>query len=130
MRMRFPEEVNGHLVNLMTIARHDGTPQNCAAVQQELLHGQALLLVQAEPSGEDGRKINFKYVAGPEGQVTLFVFTGQAAVRTFAQEDLTLMIIPSGAFFRSCAKNGVGVVVVDPRTPNELRIGLSGPQDQ
>lgn len=124
--MRFPEETNNHLVNLMTIARHDGTPENCAAVQEELLRGQALLLVQAEPSGEDGRKVTFKYAPGPDGQIVLFAFTGEAAVRTFAREDLSLMVVPSGPFFRSCVKNGVGTVVVDPKTPNELRIGLSG----
>ncbi len=124
-RMRFPEETNSHLVNLMTIARHDGTPENCAAVQKELLHGQVLLLVQAEPSAEGERKLTFKYEPDPEGRIVLFAFTGEAAVRSYAKEDLALMVIPSGAFFHSCMKNGVGTVVVDPKTPNELRIGLN-----
>lgn len=123
--MRFPEETNSHLVNLMTIARHDGTPENCAAVQKELLHGQVLLLVQAEPSAEGERKLTFKYEPDPEGRIVLFAFTGEAAVRSYAKEDLALMVIPSGAFFHSCMKNGVGTVVVDPKTPNELRIGLN-----
>lgn len=123
-RLHFPEHTNSHLVNLMTIARHDSTPENCAAVQKELLHGQALLLVQAEPSAHGDRQITFKYTADADGQIVLLAFTGEAAVRSFAKEDLSLMVIPSGAFFHSCIKNGVGVVVVDPKTPNELRIGL------
>lgn len=126
--MRFPEEANNHLVNLMTIARHDGSTENCAAVQRELLHGQALLLVQGEPSAADKSKVTFNYTQSPDGQVILFAFTGEAAVRSFAHEDLSLMVVPSGAFFRGCLKNGVDTVVVDPSTPNELRIGLSAPK--
>ena len=127
--MRFPEEVNGHLVNLMTIARHDGSPENCAAVQAELLKGQALLLVPAEPNTDGSNKVTFTHAPTIDGQVTLLAFTGEAAVRTFAQEDIGLMVIPSGAFFRSCLKNGVGAVIVDPKTPNELRIGLNAHRD-
>lgn len=126
-RLHFPEATNSHLVNLMTIARHDSTPENFAAVQKELLHGQVLLLVQAEPSGRGDRDLTFRYEPGPDGQIILLAFTGEAAVRSFAKGDLQLMVVPSGAFFHSCMKNGVGTVVVDPSTPNELRIGLNAP---
>ncbi len=128
MKMLFPEERNHHLVNLMTIARHDTTPTSCAAVQDELLHGQALLLVPGEPAPDGGSRITFTYAPAEDGRVTLMAFTGESAVRTFAQEDISLVVIPSGAFFRSCAKNGVAAVIMDPRTPNELRIGLATPQ--
>ncbi len=129
MKMRFPEEVNGHLMNLMTIARHDSTAQNCAAVQAELLKGQALLLVPAQPSAEGGNKVTFTHAPTEDGRITLLAFTGEAAVRAFAQEDIALMVIPSGAFFRSCLKNGIATVIMDPKTPNELRIGLNAPRD-
>ena len=125
MKMRFPEELNGHLVNLMTIARHDGTPANCAAVQTELLTGRALLLVPAEPTTDGSNKVTITHAPTIDGRITLLAFTGEAAVRTFAREDIGLMVIPSGAFFRSCIKNGIGAVIVDPKTPNELRIGLN-----
>ena len=128
-RMLFPEDTNSHLVNLMTIARHDATPESCAAVQNELLHGKALLLVAARPAEEGGRGVTFTHAPTIDGLVTLYAFTGQAALRTFAKEDLSLMVFPAGAFFRSCINNGVGAVVVDPHTANELRIRLAGPQD-
>jgi hypothetical protein len=129
MGKRFPEGSNGHLVNLMTIARHDGSAENCAAVQNELLNGHALLLVAAQPAPEGGRSVTFTHAPVIDGQVTLFAFTGEAAVRSYAREDMALMVFPSRAFFRSCFSNGVGAVVIDPHTPNELRIGLKPPQD-
>lgn len=126
MKMRFPEEANHHLVNLLTIARHDSTAENFAAVQAELLKGQALLLVPAEPAADGSNEVTFTHAPTIDGLITLLAFTGESAVRTFAQEDIALMAIPSGAFFRSCLKNGVGAVIVDSKTPNELRIALNG----
>ena len=52
--MQFPQERNDHLVNLLTIARFDATPANRAAVQEELLHGRALLIVQRTTWNEAG----------------------------------------------------------------------------
>ena len=122
--MQFPQERNDHLVNLLTIARFDATPANRAAVQEELLHGPALLIVQARPVPGDSRRVEFTHTPVIDGRVTLFTFTSEAALRTWSTEDMELVIVPSGPFFQSCAKNGIGTVVVDPGTPNELRIGL------
>ena len=129
MGKRFPEGANNHLVNLLTIATQDGSAESTAAFEHELLNGSGVLLVAAEPAPGGGRGVTFTHAPVIDGQVTLFAFTGEAAVRNYAKEDMTFMIFPSGAFFRSCMKNGVGAIVVDPNTPNEVRIGLTPPQD-
>lgn len=129
MGKRFPEGANSHLVNLLTIATQDGGHDSTAAFEDELLNGNALLLVAAEPAPGGGRGVTFTHAPVIDGQVTLFAFTGEAAVRSYAKEDMSLMIFPSGDFFRSCAKNGVGAIVVDPGTPNEVRIGLTPGKD-
>jgi len=129
MGKRFPEGANSHLVNLMTIASQDGTVESSAAVEKELMHGSSLLLVPAEPSADGGRQVTFTHAPTIDGRVTLFAFTGEAAVRSFAREDMAFMVFPSGAFFRSCMNNGVGAVVVDPNTPNEVCFQLAPPQD-
>jgi len=107
MGKRFPEGANSHLVNLLTIATNDVSPKNTEALENELLNGSGLLLVAAEPAPGGGRGITFTHAPVIDGQVTLFVFTGEAAVRSYAKEDMSLMIFPCGDFFRSCAKNGV-----------------------
>ena len=129
MCKRFPEGANNHLVNLLTIATQDGSAESTAALENELLNGSAILLVAAEPAPGGGRGVTFTHAPVIDGKITLFAFPGEAAVRSYAKEDMSFMIFPSGAFFRSCVKNGVGTIVVDPSTPNEMRIGLNPPQD-
>ncbi|HMU12797.1 MAG: SseB family protein [Bacteroidetes bacterium] len=122
--MRFPQERNDHLVNLLTIARFDPSSENRAAVQEELLRGRALLIVQARPVPGDPRSLEFLHAPVLDGRPTLFAFTSEVALRSWSTQDMELVIVPAGAFFQGCLKNGIGTVVVDASTPNELRIAL------
>lgn len=124
MENKFPEGPNSRLVNLMTIACHDQTPENNAAVTNELFNGNAVLLVPTEPAEEGSKGVTFTHAPVIEGKVTLFAFTGEAAVLSFAKEDICCMGFPSGVLLRHCMDNGIGAIVVDPNTPNEVHMGL------
>lgn len=124
MEPRFPEGPNSRLVNLMTIACHYQTPENNAAVTEELFNGTAVLLVPTEPAAEGTVGVTFTHVQMIEGKVTLIAFTGEAAVYSFAKEDICCMGFPSGVLLRHCMENGIGAIVVDPHTPNEVYMGL------
>lgn len=124
METRFPEGPNSRLVNLMTIACHDQTPENNAAVTEELFNGTAVLLVPTEPAEEGTVGVTFTHVQMIEGKVTLIAFTGEAAVYSYAKEDILCMGFPSGVLLRRCMENGIGAIVVDPNTPNEVYMGL------
>ncbi len=126
---RFPEGPNSRLVNLMTIARHDITAENNNAVIEELWHGRAMLLVPAEPMKKNAppgsKGVTFTHAPVIEGKVTLFAFTCEAAVLSFVKEDTQCMGFPSGELLTYCLSNGIGAVVVDPNTPNEVYLGLT-----
>ena len=125
MQTQFPEGPNSRLVNLMTIACHDQTAENNAAVTDELFNGTATLLVPTGPAEEGSTGVTFTHAPVVEGKVTLFAFTGEAAVLSFAKEDICCMGFPSGVLLRHCLSHGIGALVVDPNTPNEVYLGLT-----
>ena len=129
METRFPESPNHRLVNLMTIARHHVTEANNAAVNEELMNGTAMLLVPAEPPERPGTMgVTFTHAPVINGVRHLFAFTGEQAVLTFATEDICCQAFPAGLLLRHCMGCGIGVIVVDPNTPNEVCLELTPPQ--
>ena len=124
----FPEAANHRLVHLMTIARQSQDRGLDDAVLDELTNGSALLLVPAEPPEPNGQRtqkgLTFTYTATIDGTRTLFVFTGQAAIERFQTEDLWCVGVPSNHLLRLCLEQGIGAVVVDADTPNELCVSL------
>lgn len=126
MEAHFPAMANNRLMNLMTIARIDQSPTNAAALLAELQEGQVTLLVPADPPDEAMPKqgVTFTHVFTIEGEKTLVAFTSEAAVRTFAKEDLIRMGVPSHDLLRVCMGD-IDVIVLDPMTPNEVSVCLT-----
>ncbi|HMW97589.1 MAG TPA: SseB family protein [Flavobacteriales bacterium] len=129
MEEHLSERNNDRLVNLMTIARtHEGSEYDLD-VMNELLYGSAMLLVPAKASeemeeGEEGATMSID-APSIDGVLTLYAFTGEAAVRSFATEEITCMGLPSSELLRICMQQGVGAILLDPDTPNELCVTLS-----
>lgn len=128
MEPHFPEQSNARLMNVMTIARMDQNPANDAALLQELMEGPVMLLVPAEPPSTDRAdargSVTFTHVFDVKGERTLLAFTSEAAIHTFATEDLTCMGIPASDLLRACM-GGIDVILLDPKTANEVRVCLT-----
>lgn len=128
MEEHLSERSNDRLVNLMTIARtHDGSEFDLD-VMNELLFGSAMLLVPAR-TGDDGAagEEGTMLVEAPsiDGVLTLYAFTGEAALRGFVDGEVTCMGLPSGDLLRVCMQQGIGAILLDPDTPNELCVTLT-----
>jgi hypothetical protein len=126
MEAHFPAGANSRLMNLMTIARYDQSAANDAAISEELRTGDVTLLVPAEPPDEamPDKGVTFTHVYAVEGERTLVAFTSEAALRTFAKEDLCCMGIPGNELLRVCM-GGIDVILLDPMTPNEVSVCLT-----
>ena len=129
MGAHFTDENNSRLVHLMTIARMPETPDAEIAVVNELLHGNVVLLVPtAEPGMEadrDNGSVFFTHAPNIDGVLTLFAFTGEAALRAFTTDEICCMGLPSGDLLRACVQQGFGAILLDPDTPNEICVAFT-----
>lgn len=123
-RTTFQEAPNRRLVHLMTIARQRSTPQNCAAIVEELLHGSAVLLVPIAPRVEGQQGTTFTHVGTHDGKTQLLAFTGEAAVLSFGEGYICVGSFPAATFLAYCMGHGIHGIVLDPTTPNEVYIQL------
>ena len=128
MEPHFPEQANYRLMNLMTIARNDQSPENDQALIEELQHGNVMLLVPAEPPDEAlppaARKITFTHVIQHEGQRMVLAFTSETALRGYAKDDTLCMGVPAHELLRVCMGK-MDAILLDAMSPNEVRVCLT-----